>query len=125
MSGLDPVRLPADVDQPDKIVFGLTGRQALILGATGVVVWGAYLALGSLVPLPVFLAVVIVIGAAGASAALGRRDGLGFDQLLVAGLVFARSPRRLVLAPEGVPALPAWARHITRSAGMAESSAGA
>ena len=50
---------------------------------------------------PVALAAVALV--------TGQRDGLTLDRLLVAGWRHARSPRRLVTAPGGIPAPPAWA----------------
>jgi hypothetical protein len=40
---------------------------------------------------------------------IGERDGLPLDRLLAAAWRQARSPRRLVTAPEGIAAPPAWA----------------
>ncbi|RKS70695.1 PrgI family protein [Actinomadura pelletieri DSM 43383] len=104
------VRIPADVETPDKILAGLTARQVAILAATGAVLWLAFTATRGLVPLPVFAAAAFPSGAAAAVLALGRRDGVGLDRLLLAAIRHARSPRRLVLAPEGVAAPPTWAQ---------------
>ncbi|TDB76808.1 PrgI family protein [Actinomadura sp. KC216] len=104
------VRIPADVETPDKILAGLTARQVAILAATGAVLWLAFTATRELVPLPVFAAAAFPFGAAAAVLALGRRDGVGLDRLLLAAIRHARSPHRLVLAPEGVAAPPAWAQ---------------
>ena len=106
--GAEPVRVPADVDQEDRVLAGLTARQAAILATAAVSVWLAFTATRHLIP------PAIVAGAATPPAvttvvvALGRRDGLSLDRWLIAGLRQARSPRRLVPAPEGVPAPPAW-----------------
>ncbi|GAA4100751.1 PrgI family protein [Actinomadura miaoliensis] len=104
------VRIPADVETPDKILAGLTARQVAILVTAGAVVWLAYAATRTLVPLPMFAVLAIPFGAAAAVLALGRRDGMGLDRLLLAAIRHARAPRRLVLAPEGVAAPPAWAQ---------------
>jgi hypothetical protein len=44
--------------------------------------------------------------------ALGRRDGLPLDRLVLAAIRQARAPRRLVLAPEGVAAPPDWVNAV-------------
>jgi hypothetical protein len=108
MSEINPVRIPANVEREDKIIADLTARQLAILAVTGVTVWVAYLAVGELLPLPVFGALVVVVVAAGVILALGRRDGVSADRLLLAALRYARTPHRQVLAPEGVPGSPAW-----------------
>src|SRR5918992_4543501 len=108
MSEINPVRIPANVEREDKIIADLTARQLAILAMTGVTVWVAYLAVEELLPLPVFGALVVVVVAAGVILALGRRDGVSVDRLLLAALRYARTPHRQVLAPEGVPGSPAW-----------------
>jgi hypothetical protein len=45
--------------------------------------------------------------------ALGQRDGLSLDRLVVAAVRQARAPRRRVPAPEGIPDPPAILAHIT------------
>jgi len=104
----DPVPVPADVDQPDKIVAGLTARQAAILAAAAVALWLAWLAARALVPPVVFTAAAAPFAVAAVVVALGARDGLSLDRWLAAGLRQARAPRRLIPAPEGIPRLPGW-----------------
>ncbi|WP_162246944.1 PrgI family protein, partial [Frankia sp. AvcI1] len=60
-----PVHIPADVDREDRIVANLTARQVLILALTAIVLYLAWAATRSLVPLLVF-AVLAVPVAAGA-----------------------------------------------------------
>ena len=105
------VRIPADMDRPDRILAGLTGRQLAILAAAAAVVWVAYSAVHRLVPLPLFGALAAPALVAALFLALGRRDGLGLDRFLAAAIRHARSPRRLVPAPEGVTPAPTWAGH--------------
>src|SRR5205823_6548803 len=69
-------RVPADVEKPDKIVFGLTARQAAILGVTGLALWSAYQATHTLVPPALFAAVAIPIAGAAFAVVTVRRDGL-------------------------------------------------
>ena len=52
-------RIPADVDQPDKIVYGLTARQLAILSAAAAAGYGIFKTLGSLLPQPVLLALLV------------------------------------------------------------------
>src|SRR5260370_4138438 len=60
-------------------------------------------------PLPAFAALAAPVGLAATALVIGERDGLSLDRLLAAAWRQARSPRRLVTAPEGIPAPPAWA----------------
>ncbi len=103
------VRIPADVEREDRVLAGLTARQVAILSGAAMVLWLAYTATRHLVPLPVFAAVAFPFGAIITVIALGRRDGVAMDRLVLAAIRQARAPRRLVLAPEGVTAPPAWA----------------
>jgi PrgI family protein len=103
------VRIPADLDRPDRILVGLTARQLGILAAGGVAAW----TLGGLVePLVGLLAAAVVaapLALAAMALAVGWRDGLPLDRLALAGLGWWRQPRRLVVAPDGIPPAPAWA----------------
>ena len=108
-SGPPRVRIPADVDRPDRILAGLTARQIGLLAGPAVVLWAAYAATRRLVPLPVFGALAAPVVVAALVVAFGRRDGLGLDRLLAAALRHASEPHHLVPAPEGVAPAPAWA----------------
>ena len=103
------VRIPADVDRPDRLLAGLSARQLVILAVPAVTLWSAYLATRGFLPLPVFAAVALPVAATAGALAVGRRDGVSLDRWLLAGLRQTRSPRRLVPAPEGVASPPAWA----------------
>lgn len=102
------VRVPADIDRPDQLIAGLTGRQAAILAACVAVLWLAWQATRALVPPLVFTAAAAPVLALGAVVALGRRDGLPLDQYVLAAWRHARTPRRRVHAPEGVAPVPAF-----------------
>ncbi|GIF47492.1 PrgI family protein [Asanoa ferruginea] len=103
-------RIPADVDTPDKIVYGLTARQLAILAVAGVVGYGIYRAIGDLAPQPVLIAILTPIAGAAIVLALGRREGLPMDAWLLAAVRHTRSPKRLAPAAEARPAAaPAWA----------------
>ena len=103
-----PVRIPADVDLPDRILGPLTARQLAILGLTGLILYAGLTITRTVVPLPIFLAVAAPIGVAAALLALGQRDGLPLDRLLVAAIRQRLQPRHQVPAPEGIPPAPAW-----------------
>lgn len=99
----------ADFDAPDKVLYGLTARQVAIVAGAGGLIWLAWRLLGDRLPPAVIgVGALPVLGVA-VVVAVGRRDGIGLDAWLLAALRSARSPRRLVAAPEGVTAPPAWA----------------
>jgi hypothetical protein len=102
------VRIPADVDQPDRILVGLTARQLAILVLAGLPAGLLFLAGLPLLPLPVATALAAPPLLVGVAVALGRRDGIGLDRLALAALAQQLGPRRLVPAPEGVIPPAAW-----------------
>ena len=102
------VRIPADVDRPDRILAGLTARQLALLAVPAVMLWAGYVATRHLVPPVVFAAVGTPLAVAAVVLVMGRRDGVSLDRLLIAALRQARAPSRLVPAPEGVEAAPSW-----------------
>ena len=103
-------RIPADVDTPDKIVYGLTARQLAILAVAGVIGCGIVKAIGPMLPPRVLVAVLTPLAGVAVVSALGRRDGLPMDVWLLSAVRHGRGPRRLAPAPGG-PAdpVPAWA----------------
>jgi hypothetical protein len=102
------LRIPADIDRPDRILAGLTARQLAILAASGAVTWALATAAAVILPLPVAVALAAPPALVGVALALGWRDGLPLDRLALAALRYRRGPRRLVPAPEGVAAPPIW-----------------
>jgi hypothetical protein len=106
--GPSRVRIPADVERPDKLLAGLTARQLAILGAAGVALWAGYAATRHVLPLPLYGAVAFPIGAMAAALALGRLEGVAADRWVSFAWRHHRSPHRLVPAPDGVPAVPAF-----------------
>jgi hypothetical protein len=103
-------RIPADVDTPDKIVYGLTARQLAILAVAGVIGYGIVRAVGALLPQPVLIAILTPLAGAAIVLALGRRDGLSMDAWLLSAVRHTRSPKRMAPAAAGRPAAaPAWA----------------
>ncbi len=108
--------VPADINEADRIAFGLTFRQLAILGGAGFAGFGLYRTYGDVLPPLVWLILGLPAAAATVGVALGRRDGLPLDVWLKHGLVFTRTPRILapgqpratsVAAVAGKPVLPA------------------
>jgi hypothetical protein len=107
-AGSYAVRIPADVDLHDRVLGPLTARQLAILAVTGLVLYAAWAATRAVVPIPVFLALAIPVGAGGAVLAVGQRDGISMDRMLLAAIRQRVAPRHRVSAPEGVRPAPAW-----------------
>jgi PrgI family protein len=101
---VERVRLPADVELEDRLAFGLTARQLLLLFATALTAYGGYAIATTLMPLPLAVAAAAPLALAGTLLALGRFESLPADRLALAALRHLRTPRRRVLAPQGLPA---------------------
>jgi hypothetical protein len=99
----DRVKLPADVELEDKLAFGLTARQLLLLGATALITYTLYTVIASALPFAVAAALCVPVAVPGAVLALGRKDGLPADTLARHALRHLLRPRRRLLAPEGIP----------------------
>jgi hypothetical protein len=97
------VLLPADVELEDKLAFGLTARQLLLLGATALITYALYALAASALPFAVAAALCVPLTVPGAVLALGRKDGLPADTLARHALRHLLAPRRRLLAPEGIP----------------------
>ncbi|MEV0158077.1 PrgI family protein [Micromonospora sp. NPDC050686] len=93
--GLYRARIPANVNEPDRIAFGLTFRQLGIIGGAGLTGLGLYRAVGHLLPAVAWMVAGVVVFAVAVVVALGRRDGLPLDVWLRHGFTLARSPRTL------------------------------
>jgi PrgI family protein len=99
------IRLPADVEMEDRLAWGLTARQLVILAVTALVCYGVFAAASSALPTPVAAALAAPLALAGVALALGRRDGLSGDRLaLAAARHLTQSPRRIA-APDGLPSV--------------------
>jgi hypothetical protein len=98
-------RIPADVEQPDKIIGSFTARQVFILGGTGAALYAAYMALGDHVPLVACAAVALPVAIAAILLAVGRHDGISLDRYV---LRHHRTPKHLVSSPEDIPMPPTW-----------------
>ena len=116
------VRIPADVDMHDRVLGPLTARQLTILAMTGFVLYAAWAASHAVLPIAVFLALAVPLGAAAAFVALGQRDGISMDRLLVAAIRQRIRPRHQVAAPEGVRPAPDW---LTTTGRMARNGTAA
>jgi hypothetical protein len=92
----EPLRtgVPADVDAPDRIAWGLTARQLAILAVAGTTGYGLHQMLTPIVPPLVLAAVALPVAGLVTAVVLGRRDGLGLDAWLLAAARFRRTPRR-------------------------------
>jgi hypothetical protein len=101
------VRVPADVERPDRILGGLTARQLAIVAVAAVALWGGYVATRRVVPAAAFGALAVPIAALATLLALGKVEGVSADRFLLSAWRQHRSPRRLVLAPDGVAPPPA------------------
>jgi hypothetical protein len=93
-----PVRIPADVDREDRLFGNLTARQLAILAATGAILYALWTVATRVLPtwsptwaaaspgvrLAGFATAAIPVAVAGLALALGRRDGMPLDRLLLA-----------------------------------------
>ncbi|MBV1854574.1 PrgI family protein [Catellatospora sp. NEAU-YM18] len=87
--------MPANVNEADRIAFGLTFRQLAIVGGIGLGGFGLYRTFGPLLPPVAWIIAGIIVFSIAIVVALGRRDGLPLDVWLKHGLTLTRSPRRL------------------------------
>src|SRR3954447_1227304 len=117
-----PVRIPADVDREDRVIGPLTARQLLILTVTGIVLYGTYTVTRAFVPLAVFLVIAIPIGVTAAFLALGQRDGISLDRLVLAALGQRMSPQHRVAAPEGIRSAPEWIGQAASTTGKGQAT---
>ncbi|OLE20094.1 MAG: hypothetical protein AUG49_26120 [Catenulispora sp. 13_1_20CM_3_70_7] len=102
-------RIPRDIDRPDQVVGPLSFRQLAIVAGTGAVCWLAFEAIhmaAPAAPILIVAAPLLLVLVIAAGIALGTRDGIPADRFLLAALAYARRPRRLVSAPNGVLPVP-------------------
>ncbi|XVS67758.1 PrgI family protein [Actinosynnema sp. CA-299493] len=92
----------------DRVLGPLTARQLAVLATTGTVLYLIWAATRTFVPIAVFAAFVVPLGAAATMLAVGKRDGMPLDTLLLAAIRQRLAPRHRVAAPEGVRPAPAW-----------------
>jgi hypothetical protein len=101
MSHRGSVIVPADVDVEDKILFGLTARQTLILVPVALGLLGTWRGLVGTVPLAALLIGTAPVAAAAVALALWRLDGASLDRIAFAAI---RQPRRPIAAGAPDPA---------------------
>lgn len=99
-TGMVPV--PADIDRPDRVLWGLTGRQVVILAPVALIAVLIWKRLLGEVPMPVLVGVTAPVLGIAAALALGRIDGLDGDRLAFAALT---APRRPLAAGRGTTAM--------------------
>ncbi|MDE3721435.1 PrgI family protein [Nocardiopsis sp. N85] len=109
-------RIPADIDRPEPILFGLTARQCLIIAPALAGAWGIYLLFRDHVPWWAIMAALVPFLGVITALALSERDGRGLEQVAASALAWLRAPKHLVSAPTGqVPVLPRWAPRTRRA----------
>lgn len=92
-------RMPADVDAPDKVAYGLTFHQLAIVAAGALVFYSLWRALHGVVATPLLTGAGVVLGGLVIGLALGRRDGLSLDVWLLHAIRHTRTPRALTTTP--------------------------
>ncbi|MGW0252172.1 PrgI family mobile element protein [Nocardia goodfellowii] len=103
------VRIPADVDRPDRLLGPFTARQLAVLAPTALLLYAAWLATKSVISPALFLAAASPIAVVITLAVSIRRDGLSADLLLVAAIRHRLRPRHLVRSRTGTRAhTPKW-----------------
>jgi hypothetical protein len=107
-------RIPADIDRPEPLAFGLSGRQLLILTPVLLALWAGFLLLKDTVEPAVLAGCAVPVAAVALVVALAQRDGTGIDRLAWSALRWAGSGKRRVGAPDGLPDIPWWAPKAPR-----------
>src|SRR5450755_4749238 len=96
LPGVDPgasrIVVPADIDAPDRIAWGLSFRQLAVLAVGGGAMWAAYSRFRTLLPVAGWVASAILVVAVTVVVALGRRDGLPLDVWVRHGLTLHAGP---------------------------------
>lgn len=96
------IRLPADVEMEDRLAWGLSARQLVILVVSAIVCYAIFQAASSLpMPLPAVLAAPF--GLVGVALALGRLDGLSGERVALAAARQATQSKLRIAAPDGTP----------------------
>lgn len=96
-------RFPTDLDRPDRILAGLTARQVGILGSGGLLMWLTFMSLADSLSIAGAAAICAPIGTVAAVVSANAPDGTPMEKFLLRGLRYLVHPRRLVLAPAGLP----------------------
>ncbi|MBB2943236.1 hypothetical protein FB565_002949 [Actinoplanes lutulentus] len=101
-------RIPADVERPDRVAFGMTWRQLVTLTITGLLLYAAWTSVATVVPPLVFLLVAVPIAGAAFFVAVGRRDGISLDLWLLNAIRHRHAPHQLVPVNGPITPAPAW-----------------
>ena len=120
----EPVKIPADVERPDRVLAGLTARQVAILALTAAAVYLAWLGARTLVPGWLFVVAAIPVAVAGIALAIGRRDGTSVETLARAALLFHLRPRLLRHHTHPDIPAPGWAAARAHHSGTPTGRAG-
>ncbi|MFF4602746.1 PrgI family protein [Streptomyces sp. NPDC001339] len=99
-------RIPADISRPDRLLGPFTARQTALLAAAAIVLYAGWWATRPFMAPITYAALAAPLAGAVAALTLGHREGIGLDRFLLAALAHARTPKRRVYAPDGVPPLP-------------------
>ena len=90
----DPlVKIPADVEQSDKLAWNLTTRQLLQLGLAGITLWALWQASHAVLSPFVFAVGAMPLAGVSIAVVLRRRDGIGMDRWLGHWLRSSLAPR--------------------------------
>ncbi|MFE3317527.1 PrgI family mobile element protein [Nocardia sp. NPDC059195] len=108
------VRIPADVDRPDRLIGQFTARQLAVLAVTALLLYLGWTATRETIAPVLYVAGAIPIATGVAVLILTTCDGLSADRLLLAAIRARLRPRHLVAAPDGITAPPRWLTRTTR-----------
>ncbi|GAA3239754.1 PrgI family protein [Actinocorallia longicatena] len=100
--------IPADVDRPDKVAYGMTSHQLALLAAAGFLALLFWATAGTVLPLPVTVALITPVVVAGLVLAFARRDGMTLDRYGLAAFLHLRISRERVSGSATPP--PVWCR---------------
>lgn len=92
MNAPAPVPVPADIDIQDRVLFGLTVRQLLMLAPSGLAAALIWKSLGAIMPPELIMPLALTPVALCAAVAIGRVDGIGLDRLIAAAVTMPRQP---------------------------------
>ena len=106
------IRIPADVDREDQLLAGLSARQLAVVAVAAVACWLVYTATRWILPLPLIVATCAPIAVVAIVLVVGRVDGLKGDRLAAAVVRHLVSPRKHVIAPDGVVGAPGATRGV-------------
>jgi hypothetical protein len=92
------VPVPADIDIQDRVLFGLTVRQLIMLAPSALAAGLIWQSLKTIVPPELIMPLALVPVALCAAVAIGRIDGIGLDRLIAAAVIM---PRQALAAGRG------------------------